>query len=141
MTSEATAEPDPVGWRAIPNSSQRLAVMCPANEVLLSGPRGWGKTAAQLISFRKHVKKGYGEFWRGIIFDRKHDDLKGLVQESRKIFGKFNDGAKFFGSAGLYKWRWPTGEELLFRHAFDAKNYWTYHGEEWPFFGASASAR
>lgn len=117
------------------DGSQSLALSCPANEILYEGTRGPGKTAAQLMRFRKNVGIGYGAFWKGIIFDIEYKNLGDIIAQSRKIFGKFNDGARFLSSAGELKWRWPTGEELLFRYEQKADGYWNYHGQEFPFVG------
>lgn len=123
-----------VVWRPLVGS-QALAVVCPCNYILYHGTRGPGKTDAQLMAFRKNVGKGYGAFWRGIIFDRKYKNLDDLVAKSKKWFPKFNDGARFLGSKGEYKWVWPTGEELLFRVIRTASDYDNYHGHEYPFIG------
>ena len=87
------------------------------------------------MRFLRHVGKGYGQFWRGVIFDLEFDHLGGLVAESKKWFGKFGDGAKFYESTSAYKWVWPTGEELLFRHVKKVSDYEGFHGHEYPFLG------
>jgi hypothetical protein len=86
------------------------------------------------MRFARNVGKGYGQFWRGVIFDREFDNLGGLVAESKKWFGKFDD-ARFYESASLYKWVWATGEELLFRHVKKIQDYEGFHGHEYPFIG------
>ena len=40
--------------------SQSLALSCPCDEILYEGTRGPGKTAAQLLRFRRLVGIGYG---------------------------------------------------------------------------------
>lgn len=122
-------------WRPIPDSSQELAIDSRCNHTLYEGARGPGKTITQLMRFRSRVGIGYGEYWKGVIFDREFDDLKGLVAESKKWFYKFDDGAKFMESASAYKWVWPTGEELLFRHVKKIEDYDGFHGQEFPFIG------
>jgi hypothetical protein len=121
-------------WEPQPGS-QTLALTSPAQHTLYEGARGPGKTVTQLMRFYRNVGKGYGEFWRGIIFDLEFDDLNGIVTESKKWFNKIGDGAKWLGSASLYKWVWPTGEELLFRHAKKESDYEGFHGHEYPFLG------
>jgi hypothetical protein len=121
-------------WQPLPGS-QALAVACPCHEILYHGTRGPGKTDAQLMAFRKHVGRGYGRFWRGIIFDREYKNLDDLVAKSKKWFTQFNDGAFFKESPKDYKWVWPTGEELLFRAGSREKDYDAYHGHEYPFIG------
>lgn len=115
--------------------SQSLALSCPCNEILYEGTRGPGKTAAQLMRFRSRVGQGYGAFWRGIIFDIEYKNLADIIAQSKKLFMKFNDGARFLHSPSDLKWVWPTGEELLFRYEKKADGYWNYHGQEFPFVG------
>ena len=123
-----------VVWKPLPGS-QCLALSCPCDEILYEGTRGPGKTAAQLARFRSRVGLGYGTFWRGVIFDTEYKDLADLIVQSKRLFGSFNDGAKFLSSATELKWVWPTGEELLFRHGKSEDDYWGYHGQEFPFIG------
>jgi hypothetical protein len=85
--------------------------------------------------FRSKVGKGYGRFWRGVIFDREYKNLDDLISKSERWFPQFKDGAKFLRSKADYKWVWPTGEELLFRQFKKDSDYWNYHGQEFPFIG------
>ena len=121
-------------WSPLPGS-QSLAISSPCHHTLYEGARGPGKTVTQLMRFLRHVGKGYGKYWRGVIFDKEFDNLGGLVAESKKWFGKFGDGADWSSSASLYKWTWPTGEELLFRHVKKLEDYEGFHGHEFPFIG------
>jgi hypothetical protein len=129
--------PDQVTWEPLPGTSQYQALTCPAvNEMLLAGGRGWGKTDTQLMRFRRLVGMGYGNYWRGIIFDREYKNLDDLVVKSRRLFGDADFGhAQFLSSNSAFKWVWDTGEELLFRVAKEEKDYWAYHGHEYPFVG------
>jgi len=115
--------------------SQVLAITAPCNHIVFEGTRGPGKTDTQLMRFRKNVGLGYGKFWRGIIFDRQYRNLDDLINKSSRWFGEFDDGATFSGAGGGGRWRWPTGEELLFRHIKKPGDYWLYHGHEYPFMG------
>lgn len=133
MKAQAGIDPHIV-WKPLPGS-QTYALTSPCDHTLYEGARGPGKTVVQLMRFLQHVGKGYGQFWRGVIFDLEFDHLAGLVAESKKWFGKFNDGAKFLESASQYKWVWPTGEELLFRHVKKISDYEGFHGHEYPFIG------
>jgi hypothetical protein len=121
-------------WRPLPGS-QSIAIDSRCDHTLYEGARGPGKTITQLMRFLRHVGKGYGQYWRGVIFDLEFDHLNGLVTESKKWFGKFGDGAKFYESTSAYKWVWPTGEELLFRHVKKIQDYEGFHGHEYPFIG------
>ncbi len=129
-----------VRWKPLTNgdpenrpSSQEAALDSRANEIMLTGGRGWGKTDIQLIRFAQNVGIGYGTYWRGIIFDREYKNLDDLVVKSRRLFQ--GTGAHFQESTASYKWVWPTGEELLFRTAKKESDYWDYHGQEYPFIG------
>jgi hypothetical protein len=122
-------------WQPIPGSSQELALDSRAHHTLYHGARGPGKTVTQLMRFRKNVGKGYGAFWRGVIFDKEYKNLSDLVAQSKRFFRKFGDGATFLAAASEYKWVWPTGEELLFRHVKKESDYDQFHGHEYPFIG------
>lgn len=133
-TAQKSIEPNVV-WKPIPNSSQEIALDTRCHITLFTGSRGPGKTDTQLMRFRRRVGIGYGEFWRGIIFDREYKHLDDLVAKSKRWFNKFNDGAMFKESNSAYKWVWPTGEELLFRVIKKKEDYDNYHGQEYPFIG------
>lgn len=90
-------------------------------------------TVTQLMRFRRGVGLGYGPFWRGVIFDVEFKHFADIVEQSKRFFYAFNDGAVFKESASEYKWVWPTGEELLFRHAKKIGDYEDFHGHEYPF--------
>ena len=122
-------------WQYHKGTSQEIALSIKANDILFTGTRGPGKTDTQLMRFKRHVSKGYGSFWRGIIFDREYKNLDDLVTKSKRWFYPLNDGAVFLSSKSDYKWQWPTGEELLFRSVSKLDDYWAYHGHEYPFIG------
>lgn len=122
-------------WKPIPNTSQELALDSRAQHTLYHGARGPGKTITQLMRFKRLVGKGYGSYWRGIIFDVEFKHFADIVQQSKRFFRSFNDGAEFKESAQEYKWVWPSGEELLFRHAKKIGDYEDFHGHEYPFIG------
>lgn len=126
--------PPRVVWRPLAGS-QEAAMTCPCNIILYEGTRGPGKTDAQLMFFRKYVGMGYGRFWRGVILDREYKNLDDLVSKSLRWFPEFFDGARFLSSRADYKWVWPTGEELLFRQVKKDKDYYNFHGQEFPFIG------
>lgn len=123
-----------VVWTPLPGS-QTLAMSCPAHIILYHGTRGPGKTDSQLMRFRRRVGQGYGRHWRGVIFDREYKNLDDLISKSLRWFPEFGDGARFLSSKSDYKWVWPTGEELLFRTIRRDADYWSYHGQEFPFIG------
>lgn len=87
------------------------------------------------MRFRMRVGAGYGQFWRGVIFDREYKNLEDIVGKALRWFPEFGDGAKFVGGSGGFRWRWKTGESLIFRHIKQPKDYWIYHGQEYPYIG------
>jgi len=127
-------QPTEVVWKPL-DGSQVLALSCPCNHILYEGTRGPGKTDAQLMFFRRFVGLGYGQFWRGVIFDREYKNLDDLISKSKRWFRLFGDGAKFISSTAQLKWVWPTGEELWFRVMKTEQDYWNYHGHEFPYIG------
>lgn len=124
-----------VGWSPIPNSSQELALSAIIHHTLYEGARGPGKTICQLMRFLMRVGLGYGQYWRGVIFDMEFDNLSGLVAESKKWFPVIYPDCKFYSSTASYKWVFATGEELLFRHVKKESDYDGFHGHELPFIG------
>lgn len=133
MVNASGPEPEIV-WTPF-DGSQVLALDSRAGHTLYHGTRGPGKTLTQLMRFRRLVGLGYGKFWRGVILDMEFENLKGLAAESKKWFPLFEDGARFLESPSQFKWVWPTGEELLFRHAKKTSDYTKFHGQEYPFIG------
>lgn len=140
----ATAKPPRKIWSPLPGvmrgdthvkSSQALYLACPCHHVLYHGTRGPGKTDVQVMQFRSRVGRGYGAFWRGIIFDRRYKNLDDLIAKAKRWFFQFNDGVQFLKSQGDLKFVWPTGEELLFRKFEREDDYWDHHGQEYPFIG------
>src|SRR6476620_8623068 len=83
-----------IAWQPLPGS-QVMAISSPCNETLYTGTRGPGKTECQLMYFKQFVGKGYGKYWRGVIFDREYKNLDDLVAKSKRCFERFGDGAKF----------------------------------------------
>jgi len=115
--------------------SQELFMSCPCHHVLYHGTRGPGKTDAQVMQFRSKVGRGYGSFWRGIIFDRRYKNLDDLISKAKRWFLQFDDGVQFLKSQGDLKFVWPSGEELLFRKFSSDSDYWDYHGQEFTYIG------
>lgn len=119
-------------WQAL-EGSQSLFLSCPYREILFQGSRGGGKTDSILMAYGLKVGIGYGKFWRGVIFRRKYKELDDIVAKSQRWFPQLFPGAQFLRGKGDYKWVFPTGEELMFRHFSHVDDYWDYHGQEFPF--------
>lgn len=107
---------------------------CPIREIFAEGNRGGGKTETLLVKFLMHVGQ-FGDAWQGIIFRREYKHLDDLVAKSKRLFRKLGVNARWLSSKSDYKWVFPTGEELKFRAAKDAEDYWDFHGHEYPFIG------
>lgn len=121
-------------WQA-QEGSQQLFLTCTIEEALYHGTRGPGKSDALLMDFAQDVGKGFGIHWRGVVFRREYKELDDLVVKSKKWFRQIFPEANFLSSKSDYKWVWPTGEELLFRHFKKPDDYWNYHGHEYPWIG------
>lgn len=91
-------------------------------------------TETLLVKFLMHVGQ-FGDAWQGIIFRREYKHLDDLVAKSKRLFRKLGVNARWLSSKSDYKWVFPTGEELKFRAAKDAEDYWDFHGHEYPFIG------
>jgi hypothetical protein len=144
QATTSNGKPFEVVWQPLPGrvingkyypSSQALALDTRADQTLYHGTRGPGKTTTQLANYRRYVGLGYGEYWRGIIFGYEYKNLDDLLQQSKKMFLAFEDGARFYESQSAYLWEWPTGEQLLFRSGTSEASYPLYHGHEYPFQG------
>lgn len=115
----------------VKGTSQELAVDTRADETLCCGTRGSMKTVSQLLAFLKYVGKGYGHFWRGIIFDQEYRFLDDIIAKSKTIFNPI--GATY--NISEKRWTFPTGETLVFRIMKTDDDYWRFHGQEFCFVG------
>lgn len=123
-------------WQPLPKTSQEYAVSSPADETLYCGTRGCGKTDTQVMKFARSVGIGYGEFLRGIIFDREYKNLDDIVSRTKRWYYQiWGNDVKWYSNKADYKWVWKTGEELLIRAMKDEDDYDDYHGQEYPFIG------
>lgn len=120
-------------WTPIPNSAQDMMVQAPFDHALFHGARGGGKTECQLFRFHNLVGKGYGQFLRGVIFDREYKNLDDLISKSERYFHQYDNGAKY--NIADTSWSWASGEVLMFRHIKRISDYQSYHGQEFPFIG------
>ena len=71
----------------------------------------------------------------GVLFRREYKELADVVKKSKKWFPQIFPDARFLESQSEFKWRWKSGEELLFRTVKRASDYWNYHGHEHPWIG------
>lgn len=123
-------------WQPLAGTSQEFAISSPADETLYCGTRGCGKTDVQVMKYGRNVGIGYGEYYRGIIFDRQYKNLDDIVSRTKRWFYKiWGNDAKWYSNKADYKWVWKTGEELLIRAMENEDDYDDYHGQEYPFIG------
>ncbi len=122
-----------VVWEPIPNSSQGLAITCPAKEILYSGNRGVGKTDLMLARYALGVNQGFGSEYVGVIFRTEYKGLESIKKKGINFFGKIFPGVKFKESPTAYKFVFPKGEELLLRFGSKEDDYKPFHGQEYPF--------
>lgn len=113
--------------------SQQLFLTCPADEILLHGNRGGGKTDCLIMDFLQHVGAGYGSDWRGIIFRQEYTQLIDVINKCNKWIPQIFPGAKYNGSE--HKWTFTTGESLYLRNLPRPESYHGYHGWEIPWLG------
>ncbi len=113
--------------------SQNLFLSCPVYECLIQGTRGGGKTDCLLMSYAKHVGKGYGAAWTGALFRQTYPQLADVVAKSKRWFYQIFPGSRFNESD--YYWSFPWGERLFFRYGNTEDDYWNYHGHEYPWLG------
>ncbi len=121
-----------VVWEALAGS-QTAFLNSMYRETLLHGSRGGGKTETAIMAFAKHVGKGYGHRWSGVIFRRKYKDLDDVIKKSKRLFGLLFPEARYLAGKGDLKWVWPDGEELMFRKFDNIDDYSGFHGQELPF--------
>jgi hypothetical protein len=131
-TALPLARRDGVIWAPQPGS-QTLFVSCPVFEALYEGTRGPGKTNALLIDFCQHVGQGHGAAWRGILFRQNFPALADVVAKSEEWIRRAFPRARF--NPSTYTWKFPDGEQLLLRYMDNPKDYWNYHGHEYPWVG------
>ena len=99
-----------------------------------AGSRGCGKTAGQLMAFRKEVGKGYGAAHIGVIIDTEHKALDGIIAQGEKLFGAKPGGeCEFLYNKADYYWRWRTRERLLLRLGKTLSQAQTFRGHEYSF--------
>lgn len=113
--------------------SQTLFVSCPITECLYEGTRGPGKTNALLMDFCQHVGQGFGQAWRGILFRQSYPALADVEAKSLEWIPRAFPTARY--NQASHVWKFDTGEELLLRYIDAKKDYWSYHGHEYPWMG------
>lgn len=101
--------------------------------VLYHGTRYVGKSAVLLASYLKHIGKGWGSKWRGLIVRRTKDGLNDIIGKSHEMIPKAFPDADW--NVADKKWTFKTGETLEFNSIRNEQDYQKYHGNEIPFIG------
>ena len=98
-------------WRPIPGSTQELAIDTRVDQTLFCGTRGCGKTAAQLMVFRRMAAHS-DDSCVGIIIDTVYKSLDNLTHHAQRIF---KGSGRFRPALSHYYFEFNTGARLLFR--------------------------
>lgn len=133
-----------ISWTPFPpkdghdfSSQQMFLSLDHIDEILYTGSRFIGKSDALIAAYLKHVGKGFGEAWVGVLVRVTNKGLRDLIKKAKKIiFATWGtDQVKFLaGDQMLFKWK--TGEVLSFRQCANEKDYEEkFHGQEYPFIG------
>lgn len=113
-----------------PQLEMLMAKWCP--EIFFGGARGGGKSIALLLDYLQDCGKGYGNGWRGVIFRRTYPQLKQLIEDSYRIYGKV-PGATYFKKER--EWIFPGGEKLEFRFLESYADVSNYQGHAYQWMG------
>lgn len=74
------------------SEAQDFSLRVNANVILNEGSRGGGKTDLQLMRFAGQIGRGYGPFYKGVIFDLEYKNLDDLVSKSKRYFNQLKFG-------------------------------------------------
>jgi hypothetical protein len=107
-----------------------LAKWCP--EIFFGGARGGSKSYSLLLDFLQDCGKGYGHGWKGVIFRRSYPQLRQLIEDSHRIFGKI-PGAVYLKKDR--EWIFPQGEKLEFRFLETFDDVASYQGFAYQWIG------
>ena len=101
-------------------------------EIFFGGARGGSKSWSLLLDFLQDCGKGYGSGWKGVIFRRSYPQLKQLIEDSHRIYGKI-PGAVFLKKEK--EWLFPDGEKLEFRFLNAYEDVTNYQGFAYQWIG------
>lgn len=99
--------------------------------VLYHGTRYVGKSDVIIAAYLKHVGKGWGKKWRGLIVRRTKDGLTDIIAKSHFLISKTFPDANY--NVAEKTWTFATGETLEFNSIRNEQDYQKYHGNEIPF--------
>lgn len=119
-------------WSPLPGG-QETFLQCPIFECLAQGSRGSGKTEVLLMDYAQHIGQGYGGAWRGILFRVTFPQLADAVYKAQRLFSRIFPNARW--NEAKHAYIFEDGETLYFRYIEKFKDYWSYHGHEYPWIG------
>ncbi|MDF4819782.1 terminase family protein [Vibrio parahaemolyticus] len=127
-----------VVWKPLPGSQEMFMILGQENtlvrECLYTGGRGIGKSELLIGNYLQHVGKGWGSYWRGVIFRREYKNLADLITKSKQIIPKVFPDAKFV-DGNQKTWKFATGETLTFAAIKRDADYDGWHGQEIAYIG------
>lgn len=118
-----------VAWRPQAGAQFYMLSLPHVPEILLEGNRGGGKTEAAIADFLMDCGRGWGRYWRGCIFRRKHKELEQIIEKSHRLIPRIFPRARFYASQPA-KWVCPDGETLFFHRIEKHRDHEAFIGEE-----------
>lgn len=103
--------------------------MC-VDQTLFCGTRGCGKTAAQLMLFRRMADEKVTS--PGIILDVEYKALDNIVAQAERLYAGHG---RFHSSKADYYYKFHSGQKLFFRTARSARACEAYLGHSYSFIG------
>jgi hypothetical protein len=119
-----------------PTPRQRIALTCPADEVMYGGAKGGGKSDMLLnapneqihLAHAKWKATGRRQRGRAILFRRNLRNLDDLIQRSKELFPEIDPGAEWFKVEK--RWVFSSGYRFDFAHLDGPEDHEAYQGQE-----------
>jgi hypothetical protein len=100
---------------------------CPADEIIIGGQRGGGKTYGVLGAFAIYADK-YGADAIGVLFRRTYPELADVIVKAKKIFYPLG----WTYNESTHDWKSPRGAILRLRYLDRDSDAEGYQGHEYP---------
>lgn len=117
----------PVWWLPQPGS-QTYAVTCPAEEILLAGNRGGGKTQASIGRQVRGAAK-WGPRWKGLMIRKKYKQLAGLRTDFDELIRNGMPAERVGGDRESNYIRFKNGATVTLASVPDLKTAEDYQGQ------------